>query len=272
MLPELFSYDCSKKTISAYNKHTNFIAKNYTTSEDKLSICTICTSNVKIEIVKNLVLIVENRKHLSTFLNQNLLEQGFNIRSINSGSEAIPIVRQQSPDLIVIDDPQDVTPESILPEIRRLNQEIPVIILSSKSDTAHIINIFKKGASDYIVKPFNVELLMAKIKALLGTMSGQKWIHKVADLTLDDKRKEVVRGGAKISLTFKEFNLLKYLIINKDIVLTRDMILNRVWNDPVNIEPRIVDIYIGYLRKKIDKQHEIKLIRTIRGFGYQIKS
>lgn len=147
---------------------------------------------------------------------------------------------------------------------------LPVIILTAKADAVDIVKGFNLGADDYVTKPYNFEELLARIRARLKNTSSDSLL-KVADLELDAQTFEVRRAGKKIELTPKEFKLLEYLMANSGHVLSRDMILSRVWLYSPDIESRAVDVYIGYLRDKIDKQSAKKLIKSVRGFGYMLK-
>jgi DNA-binding response OmpR family regulator len=143
-----------------------------------------------------------------------------------------------------------------------------VIILTAKDNIQNIVEGFNLGAEDYITKPFDNEELLARIKARLK--NNQTGILKVADLKLNTQTKEVSRQDKLIDLTKTEFNLLKYLLTNKNQVLSRDMILNHVWGYQDETNTRVVDVYIGYLRKKIDQEFDPKLIHSVRGFGYML--
>lgn len=161
--------------------------------------------------------------------------------------------------------------ESVLLEIRKKYQDLPVIILTARDNISDIVQGLNIGADDYITKPFVADELLARVKARLRIGGEADTKLSIADLELDDKTLEVKRGNKNIQLTPQEFKLLEYLMRNKGRILTREMILNRVWLYSQDIETRVVDVYMGYLRKKIDQGFEKKLLRSVRGFGYMIK-
>jgi DNA-binding response OmpR family regulator len=143
--------------------------------------------------------------------------------------------------------------------------------LTARHTTSDIVTGLNLGADDYVVKPFVGEELMARIKVRLRNKDNGKSVLKVADLKLDNSKMIVERGGKQISLTKTEFDLLHFLMKNSGRVMTRETILNKIWLYSPDIESRVVDVYVGYLRKKIDKGRNNKLIQSIRGFGYTIR-
>ena len=161
--------------------------------------------------------------------------------------------------------------ESICLEIRKKYPDVLLIILTAKDKKVDIIHGLNLGADDYVTKPFVAEELLARIKARFRHEGESETKFKIADLEYDKKTLEVKRSGKLVRLTPKELRLLEYLLINKGRVLTREMILNRVWLYSPDIETRAVDVYIGYLRKKIDLGHNKKLIHSVPGYGYMIK-
>ena len=151
-------------------------------------------------------------------------------------------------------------------------KDLPVIILTARDSISDIVQGLNLGADDYITKPFVADEFLARIKARLRRQGGDSdALLKVADLELNNKTLEVKREGQIIQLTPQEFKLLQYLMNNKGRILTREMILNRIWLYSSDVETRVVDVYMGYLRKKIDNNHPKKLLHSIRGFGYVIK-
>ncbi len=218
------------------------------------------------------ILVVEDNENLQNLLKQILIDADYAIVTASSGAEALDKVHKKMPDLVVLDlGLPDIGGETVCREIKKSYPDMPVIILTAKSSSSDIVQGFKLGADDYISKPFMAEELVARIAVRLKAAGEGESILKIADLELNNKNFEVRRGGKIIPLTQKEFELLHYLMANKERVLTRDMILNKVWLYSPDIESRVVDVYVGYLRKKIDAGFKKKLIVSMRGFGYSIK-
>lgn len=220
----------------------------------------------------NTIVIVEDEKELQDYLKDFLMENGFSVQAASDGVIALNSIKKSPPDLVILDlGLPNLSGESVCLEIRKKYPELPIIILTARDDTNDIIHGLDLGADDYITKPFNGNVLLARIKARLRSQEKGDTKLTVADLELDTKTLEVKRGGKILQLTPKEFELLKYLISNKGRILTREMILNRIWLYSPDVETRVVDVYMGYLRKKVDSDSSKKLIQSIRGFGYTIK-
>lgn len=218
------------------------------------------------------ILIVEDDKELLSYLKDLLIQSGYSVKTASTGVAAMNSLNEQVPDLVVLDLVlPDMQGESLCVEIKKTNSSLPVVILTSKDSLSEKVQGLNLGADDYITKPFASEELLARVKARLRSQMPTEDILKVADLEVDTKKIEVKRAGKNISLTPHEFRLLEYLVQNKGSVLTRDMILNRIWDYPLDVESRVVDVYVGYLRKKIDRGNKKKLISSVRGFGYTIK-
>ncbi|MBX4205955.1 response regulator transcription factor [Candidatus Microgenomates bacterium] len=217
------------------------------------------------------ILIVEDDKELQKFLLELLLEEGFSAKAVSEGSKVMDMIEKTNPDLILLDlGLPDIAGETVAKEIKKSYSETPVVMLTAKSAISDIVEGLNIGADDYITKPFVAEELIARLKARLRkNATGNK--IKVNDLELDQQSFEVKRAGKEISLTPQEFKLLQYLMSNAGRVLTREMILNKIWLFSTDVGTRVVDVYIGYLRKKIDSGHDKQLIHSVRGFGYTIK-
>lgn len=219
------------------------------------------------------VLIVEDDEGVQKFLREFFLDNGFAVRSAKDGTSALNALVSNPPDVIILDlGLPNMSGEVVCTEIKKKNPEIPIIILTARDTVNDIIGGLNLGADDYMTKPFSGEELLARVKARLRAKGTDGNKLTVGDLELDPKSLEVKRQGRSITLTPLEYKLLHYLMANQGRVLTRDMILNRVWLYSPEIESRVVDIYIGYLRKKIDAAFDPKLLQSVRGFGYMIKN
>lgn len=218
------------------------------------------------------VLIVEDDNGLQKYLRELLLDNAFAVQTAGDGVAALNSIEKIAPDLVVLDlGLPNMTGEAVCLEIRKKYPDLPVMILTAKDSISDIVHGLNLGADDYMTKPFNADEFLARIKARLRQTDGSDAKLKVSDLELDKKTLEVKRGGTPIQLTPKEFKLIQYLMSNKGRILTREMILNRIWLYSPDIETRVVDVYMGYLKKKIDKGFDKKLIQSVRGFGYTIK-
>lgn len=219
----------------------------------------------------NKVLVVEDDAGLQKYLKELLLENGYSVEVATDGVEALNFIQKSPPDLVILDlGLPNMSGENVCLEIRKKYPDLRVIILTAKDGVTDIVHGLNLGADDYVTKPFVADELLARIKARLRHTNGEAKL-KVSDLELDSKTLEVKRAERNLQLTPKEFQLLQYLMNNKGRVLTREMILNRIWLYSPDIETRVVDVYMGYLRKKVDGVAKKKLIHSIRGFGYMIK-
>lgn len=218
------------------------------------------------------IMVIEDDENIRVFLTDFLTEKGYKVKAYNEGLPALEFIKKMPPDLIILDlGLPKMTGESVCKEIKKNHPEIPVIILTAKDTTADIIKGLNIGADDYLTKPFESDELFARIEARLRTANKNKGILKIEDLELDTDKIQVKRAGKDIQLTTQEFKLLEYLMNHKNKVLSRDIILNRIWLYSYDVDTRVVDVYIGYLRKKIDKGYKKKLIQSVRGFGYTIR-
>ena len=218
------------------------------------------------------LLVVEDDEGIQSYLKELLLDNGYSVELASDGVQALNKVKRVPPDLLVLDlGLPNLSGESVVSEVRKKYPDLPVIILTARDTTSDIVNGLKLGADDYVTKPFAGEVLLARIHARLRSHEGENSVLAAGDLELNTKTLEVKRANTPIQLSHKEFQLLEYLLNNKGRVLTREMILNRIWLYSSHIETRVVDVYMGYLRKKIDMGHDKKLIQSVRGFGYMIK-
>lgn len=216
------------------------------------------------------VLIVEDDKNIQEFLEQSFKDAQYRVRATGDGAKALSIIKEGLVDLVVLDlGLESISGESVCIESKKLFPELPIIILTAKNTTQDVIRGLDIGADDYISKPFEVEEVLARARVRLKQQQGS--VIQVDDLVVNSSSMQVKRGEKDISLTAKEFKLLEYLLKNKGIVLSRETILDHVWLYSPDIDTRVVDVYIGYLRRKIDENSPKKLIKSVRGFGYTIR-
>lgn len=222
------------------------------------------------------ILIIEDDERVSELIARGLKEKKYETTIAYTGELGKSLALANQYDLIIID--------IILPgidglklcsQLRELNAEIPIIMLTALGTTDNKVNGFDAGANDYLVKPFDFRELYARIKALLKrtqkSNSLSSKILKIADLELNLKTKMVYRASEEIQLTPKEFKLLEYLLLNQGRVISRDEIAKEVWDTEFDTRTNFIDVYINYLRKKIDKGFDQKLIHTRSGMGFIIK-
>lgn len=217
------------------------------------------------------ILIVEDDADLREYLREFLTQHGYVVRVVDDGVKAIEMVEKLSPDLMILDmNLPTLKGDAVCREVKKMNPEVKVIILTANDTTNDLVKGFTLGADDYMKKPFDIDELLARIKSRLKQSKEENGKLTIADLEYDPKAMVVKRGDRQIQLTPQEIKILDYLITNKGQVLTREMILSRLWKTNPDIDTRVVDVYIGYLRKKIDADSDLKLIHSVRGFGYKL--
>jgi DNA-binding response OmpR family regulator len=219
------------------------------------------------------VLLVEDESGIAQFIIQGLMEAGHTVELIKDGIQAQNYISSLDYDVIILDImlPQ-IDGFILLQKIRKQNNTTPVLILTAKDAIEDRVQGLDNGADDYLTKPFAFSELLARLRALQRRPPLQvQSILTVADLTLDPIKREVKRSGNLIELSPLEFRLLEYLLRNHDCVLTRTQIGEHIWNLDFYNNSNIVDVYIGYLRRKIDKGEDFTLIQTIRGVGYCLR-
>ncbi len=216
------------------------------------------------------ILVVEDDKNIREYLEESLKEAGYSVKSTGDGAAALKMVSEAKPDLIVLDlGIENIAGETVCVEVKKEHPTLPIIILTAKSSTGDVVHGLDLGADDYISKPFETDELLARIRARLKQKGSP--VISIADLELNAATYEVKRNNRLIPLTSTEFKLLEYLMINQGVVLSRESILDHIWLYSPDIESRVVDVYIGYLRKKIDNDAKKPLIKSVRGFGYTIR-
>jgi two-component system, OmpR family, response regulator len=225
--------------------------------------------------VKRRVLVVDDEENVTHLVSSALRFDGFETVTADNGPSALAAVAEADPDLVVLDVMMPgMDGLGVLQNLRAAGSQVPVIFLTARDAATDRIGGLRAGADDYVVKPFSVEELLARVHAVLRRAvpdDGREGVLRVADLELDENSHEVTRAGIEVHLTATEFELLRYLMRNERVVLSKAQILDRVWKYDFQGQSNIVELYIGYLRKKVDNV-EPKLIHTVRGAGYVIKA
>lgn len=214
---------------------------------------------------------------MAAFISQGLQESGYKVFVAYDGSKGLELLKEQEIDLVVLD---IILPgmdgREVAKKIRGMGYAtLPIIMLTALGSTENIVKGLDAGADDYLVKPFKFKELLARIRARTrdkGLKSSNTQMLTMEDLELDTDAKIVKRAGKEINLTTTEFRLLEYLLKNKNRVTSRIDILESVWDINFNMGTNVVDVYVNYLRNKIDKKYEPKLIHTVIGMGYIMKS
>jgi two-component system, OmpR family, response regulator len=221
------------------------------------------------------VLVVDDESVLAEMVSMALRYEGWNIATAGDGSSAIASARAQRPDVVVLDVMlPDMSGLDVLHKLREENPQLPVLLLTAKDAVEDRIAGLTAGGDDYVTKPFSIEEVVLRLRALLRRTgvttvdSGAQLV--VGDLVLDEDSHEVTRAGEAISLTSTEFELLRFMMRNSKRVLSKAQILDRVWSYDFGGRSNIVELYISYLRKKIDNGRE-PMIHTLRGAGYVLK-
>jgi DNA-binding response OmpR family regulator len=219
------------------------------------------------------ILLVEDERQMAMFIEMELTHEGYKVDVAYDGREGLKNLENKEYDLILLD--------VMLPGLngievcRRIRQfsYVPIIMLTAKSDIPDKVLGLDAGANDYLTKPFAIEELLARIRVYMRNKILKNKLDeiKVKDVVMDNKTHQVWRAGKEIGLTKKEFDILEMLLINKNIVLTREQLIEKVWGYDYVGDTNVVDVFIRYLRSKIDDDFEDKLISTIRGVGYVIK-
>lgn len=220
------------------------------------------------------ILVVEDEKKVAGFIKKGLEEEGYAIDVAHDGREGLLLALDGVHDLIILDlNLPEMDGLKVLREFRKNRGQTPVLLLTVRAAIEDKVLGLDTGADDYLTKPFSFKELLARIRALLRRRAeAAPPLLQVADLTLDPARRVVSRGTERIELSTKEFALLDYFMRNPGRVLTRTMIAEHVWDYDFDPMTNIIDVYVNYLRKKIDTGREPKLLHTVRGVGYLLKA
>ena len=219
------------------------------------------------------ILVVEDEKRLNRIISEALEDEGYSVDSCFNGLDALDYAAGADYDVIILD---IMMPKmdglEVVRRLRARGNSTPVLFLTARDSVADRVTGLESGGDYYLVKPFDFQELMAVVRVMTRKYTGNRSnVYTIADLSLDATAKTVTRAGKNIELTAKEFALLEYMLRNKGVVLSREMIENNLWNYDYEGGTNVVDVYVGYLRKKMDTGFDKKLIHTVWGTGWVLK-
>jgi len=224
-------------------------------------------------MIKPNILLIEDEAALAKFVKLELEYEGYDVTIASEGLSGLSTAREKSPDLILLDWMlPGISGLEICRRLRQTGDKVPIIMLTAKDEVSDRVDGLDAGADDYLIKPFSIEELLARVRASLRrNQEDNTDLLQFSDLTLNRSTREVYRQNRLIELTAKEFELLEYLITHPKQVLTRDQILERVWGYDFLGDSNIIEVYVRYLRLKLEANQESRLIKTVRGVGYVMK-
>lgn len=219
------------------------------------------------------VLVVEDEKDLNSIICSKLVKEGYNVDACYDGQAALDYMEAENYDGAIMDimipNKDGIT---VLREMRNAGIQVPVLFLTAKTETQDIVRGLDAGASDYMTKPFEFSELMARLRVMLRTQNPvNENVITCGSLVVDINNRQAIRDGKVIDLTVREYAILEYLARNRNVVVTREQIRVNIWNIDDDVNSNVIDVYIRYLRRKIDDNYEEKLIHTIRGVGYKLE-
>lgn len=219
------------------------------------------------------VLVVEDEKDLNSIICSKLVKEGYNVDACYDGQAALDYMEAENYDGAIMDimipNKDGIT---VLREMRNAGIQVPVLFLTAKTETQDIVRGLDAGASDYMTKPFEFSELMARLRVMLRTQNPvNENVITCGSLVVDMNNRQAIRDGKVIDLTVREYAILEYLARNRNVVVTREQIRVNIWNIDGDVNSNVIDVYIRYLRRKIDDNYEEKLIHTIRGVGYKLE-
>jgi heavy metal response regulator len=218
------------------------------------------------------ILVVEDERKVAEFIRKGLKEEGYAVDVVNDGAEGLYMAQSSEYDLILLDIMLPAMDGlQLCRAVRSSGSDVPILMLTARDSVKDKVKGLDTGADDYLTKPFAFEELLARIRALIRKRYQRQDLRlRVADLVLDPVSHKVTRGSREIVLTAREYALLEYLMLHAGSVVTRTMISEHVWDINFESFTNVIDVYISYLRRKIDKDHDEKLIHTVKGRGYMI--
>jgi DNA-binding response OmpR family regulator len=220
-----------------------------------------------------LVLVVDDDEAIRTALERALRLEGFAVEVADGGRRALELAEEHRPGVIVLDVVMpDLSGVRVVSRLRERGIETPICILSARDEVEDRVAGLEAGADDYVVKPFELEELVARLRALLRRgPSTEIDLLRIGDLIVDPAKRSVSRGGRAIDLTRREFELLEELVRHRGVVLSRQQLLERVWGYDFEVDGNVVDVFVGYLRRKLEAGGEARIIHTVRGVGFVVR-
>ena len=219
------------------------------------------------------ILVVDDDQSIREALERGLRLEGFNVRSVSDGDLAIKAVEENVPSLLVLDiSMPKINGIEVTRYLRSINVDIPICVLSARDEVADRVSGLEAGADDYLIKPFAFEELLARIKALLRRhrVTSTQGIN-IGDLRIDPQKRIASYFARNLDLTKKEFDVLYVLANNSDVVLSRYQLLEQIWGYDFEVETNVVDVFVGYLRKKMEQNGDPRIIETVRGVGFRLR-
>ena len=219
------------------------------------------------------ILVVEDEKNLNRIISEAVVDEGYSVDSCFNGLDALDYLAGADYDVIILD---VMLPKldgfSLVRRLREEGKQTPVLFLTARDSVADRVTGLESGGDYYLTKPFDFQELMAVLRVMTRKYTGNRSnLYRIADLTLDAGSRSVTRAGRSIELTAREFSLLEYMLRNRGVVLTREMIENNLWNYDYEGGTNVVDVYVGYLRRKMDTGFDKKLIHTVWGRGWVLR-
>jgi DNA-binding response OmpR family regulator len=217
------------------------------------------------------VLVVEDDRSIARLLQLELEHSSLSVQCAYDGPEGLDAAAEFEPAVVILDIMlPGLDGVGVLKRLRERGNGVPVVMLTARDAVPDKVHSLRLGADDYLTKPFSMEELLARLGAVLRRVEGDE-VLRVADLEVDTASREVRRGERRIELTAREYELLEFMARNPRRVLSRSLLLSRVWGQESGVETNVVDVYVGYVRRKVDAAGETPLIRTVRGAGYALR-